>query len=309
MEDGRIRSVLARTIQEATRVAGELGQGRRRRPLTPVICPAGAVGDAPGRPCSVPCAPSSACLPGRAVWAAFSVKLGRLTFADHMDRIGQTPRPRSCSTAPARASARRSRRSSSGCSASTSRPRRISPRPPSRCDPPRRRDRCHRPPPACPRAPASSRDATLRHRGLTATGAPSTADAAKLPGRRKPLTGSRVCRRQPARYPRAVSVPVALALAVAVIGARVGGTCPRGQLHPRARVQQNLSPRPAPAPPSPPRRRRCPVARACAGRCSCTAAATSCSARASSAPPRTPRRPPTPRAASSCGCRPASTRW
>jgi hypothetical protein len=26
MEDGRIRSVLARTIQEATRVAGELGR-------------------------------------------------------------------------------------------------------------------------------------------------------------------------------------------------------------------------------------------------------------------------------------------
>jgi len=25
------------------------------------------------------------------LWAAFTVKLGRLTFADHVDRIGQTP--------------------------------------------------------------------------------------------------------------------------------------------------------------------------------------------------------------------------
>lgn len=28
------------------------------------------------------------------LWAAFTVKLGRMTFADHVDRIGQTPEAR-----------------------------------------------------------------------------------------------------------------------------------------------------------------------------------------------------------------------
>ncbi len=116
------------------------------------------------------------------LWAAFSVKLGRLTFADHMDRIGQTPEAKELIDG-ARSRVRptldevQQRLLGEYVEAPTylaapTEP--LRPVPPARQVPPVTR---------LPAAPDSSRDANPG--GLTVSGA-STADAAKLPGRRKP---------------------------------------------------------------------------------------------------------------------------
>jgi hypothetical protein len=118
-----------------------------------------------------------------------------------------------------------------------------------------------------------------------------------------------MCRRQPARYPRAVSVPVALALAVAV-------TAPAS-----AAPVREASSTPAPGFAE-------PVPKASPGGPAFTTAPAPVPGRARLrgqvlvygsrdvvfgarilGATRTPRPPPTPRAASSCGCPPASTRW
>lgn len=117
------------------------------------------------------------------LWAAFSVKLGRLTFADHVDRIGQTPEARELIDG-ARSRVRptldevKQRLLGEYVEAPTHLAGSIEPLRPAQPA------RSMRPPVTrLPATPDLPRDATPG--GLATSGA-STADAAKLPGRRKP---------------------------------------------------------------------------------------------------------------------------
>lgn len=117
------------------------------------------------------------------LWAAFSIKLGRLTFADHIDRIGQTPEARELIDGarsrvhPVLDEAKQrvlgeyveapTHLAAPTVSPNPAQPARSAQPPVARIPEP---------------APASRNTTSVR----TTTAAASTAEAAKLPGRRKP---------------------------------------------------------------------------------------------------------------------------
>ncbi len=117
------------------------------------------------------------------LWAAFSVKLGRLTFADHIDRIGQTPEAKDLiDGARSRVHPTLDEVKQRLLGEYVEAPTHLAaPGDPLRPAPLARPV----PPPAArvPTTPAASRDAAL---SAVAASAASTAEAAKLPGRRKP---------------------------------------------------------------------------------------------------------------------------
>lgn len=121
------------------------------------------------------------------LWAAFSVKLGRLTLADHVDRIGQTPEAKELldgARSRVRPALHEVKQRVLGeyveapthLAAPAAMPRPAAPTRP-----------VHPPAARIPETtPASSRDATLAGTATaTSTSGASTAEAAKLPGRRK----------------------------------------------------------------------------------------------------------------------------
>ena len=115
------------------------------------------------------------------LWAAFSVKLGRLTFADHIDRIGQTPEAKDLiDGARSRVHPALDEVKQRVLGEYVEAPTHLA-APTDPLQPARPAAVVARPPVArVPAAPAS-RDATLAR-----STAASTAEAAKLPGRRKP---------------------------------------------------------------------------------------------------------------------------
>jgi len=114
------------------------------------------------------------------LWAAFSVKLGRLTLADHVDRIGQTPEAQELldgTRSRVRPALDEVKQRVLGEYVEA--PTHLAA--PAVTLGPAAPPRPVHPPAASIAEPTRSRDATLAR-----TAGASTADAAKLPGRRKP---------------------------------------------------------------------------------------------------------------------------
>ncbi len=113
------------------------------------------------------------------LWAAFTVKLGRMTFADHVDRIGQTPEAKELlDSARSRVGPTLDEVKQRVFGEYVEAPTHLAseaPRPPA----PRSTPAAPKPPAASEPAPEPTREpAALASRA-------STPDAAKLPGRRK----------------------------------------------------------------------------------------------------------------------------
>lgn len=112
------------------------------------------------------------------LWAAFSVKLGRLTFADHIDRIGQTPEAKELiDGARSRVHPALDEVKQRVLGEYVEAPTHLA-----APGEPLQPTRLARPPVARIPDPAPER----RESTLVRTSAASTAEAAKLPGRRKP---------------------------------------------------------------------------------------------------------------------------